>query len=313
MLNLKEAVIYWIHLPEHTDIKYDGYVGVTQNLEQRLHCHYRDIKNKKHKNQHLVNAVGKYGWDNLIKEVWLSGAETFCYEYETVIRPHRGIGWNIAPGGHKGPGWVLGKKRDSGWLEQQRKKRAPLLEQKRLLRLEEKNKKLEARRAKKEEKQKIELARKLALEERRRVKKVLLEQKKLKRESLEHKRRKTGFYKIDNKIRPICPVCNKNPRAPAYYRNSKRYYRSRCSQCIAKNKQAKPPSPKWRNNGYKKKTTCDLCGFKSTYTSQIVVYHIDGNLNNVELYNLRSICLCCVEIVKRKNTIWRPGDIEPDR
>lgn len=113
-------------------------------------------------------------------------------------------------------------------------------------------------------------------------------------------------------LRPICPVCNKNPRAPAYYRNNKRYYRSRCSSCISKDKKSTVPEPKWKSKGYKKKATCDLCGFRSSYSSQITVYHIDGNLNNCELFNLRSICLCCVEVVKRKNITWRPGEILPD-
>jgi hypothetical protein len=43
-----------------------------------------------------------------------------------------------------------------------------------------------------------------------------------------------------------------------------------------------------------------------------VVYHIDGNLNNNDLFNLRSICLCCVELVKRRHLTWRPGDLQVD-
>lgn len=113
-------------------------------------------------------------------------------------------------------------------------------------------------------------------------------------------------------MRPICKVCNKNVRAPAYYRNSKRYYRSKCSTCIKKNKNLKVPEPRWRSGGYKKKQICDMCGFKSKLSSQIVVFHIDGNLNNTELINLRSICLCCVEVVKRTSITWKIGDIEVD-
>lgn len=113
-------------------------------------------------------------------------------------------------------------------------------------------------------------------------------------------------------LRPLCKVCGKNPRAPAYYRNGNRYYRSRCSSCRSKNKNLPAPVPKWKKAGYNKKATCDLCGFRSSYGSQIVVYHIDGNLNNNELFNLRSICLCCVEVVKRRYLTWRPGDLEVD-
>lgn len=112
--------------------------------------------------------------------------------------------------------------------------------------------------------------------------------------------------------RPFCKVCNKNHRAISYYRGDKCVYRSRCSQCIRKNKTLPLVKPRWSTNGYSKKKICDICGFKSTYSSQITVYHIDGNLNNSDLINLRSICLNCVEVVKRKLFTWRPGDLEVD-
>ena len=112
--------------------------------------------------------------------------------------------------------------------------------------------------------------------------------------------------------RPFCKVCGKNPRAAAYYRNEKRYYRSRCESCIRRGRQEKPPVPRWSLKGYKKKATCDLCGFKSKYSSQITVYHIDGNLNNCEMINLRCVCLNCVEDVKRRLFTWRPGDLTVD-
>lgn len=112
--------------------------------------------------------------------------------------------------------------------------------------------------------------------------------------------------------RPLCKVCGKNPRAPAYYRNDKRYFRSRCSGCISRGRNLRPATPRWQNDGYKKKVACDLCGFKARYTSQLTVHHIDGNLNNSAMINLRTVCLNCVEVVKRNNTTWRPGDIEVD-
>jgi hypothetical protein len=112
--------------------------------------------------------------------------------------------------------------------------------------------------------------------------------------------------------RPICPACGKHYVAPNYYKNEVRHYRSRCSTCIKGNKRIKEPEPRWKISGYKKKATCDLCGFKASYSSQITVFHIDGNLNNSALSNLRSVCLCCVEVVKRKNVNWIRGDLEVD-
>ena len=113
-------------------------------------------------------------------------------------------------------------------------------------------------------------------------------------------------------MRPICKLCNKNYCAINYNRKGITYYRSKCDECGRSKNKLKPRIPKWKSKGYKKKTACDLCGFKSLFTSQITVFHIDGNLDNAELSNLRSICLNCVEVVKKKEVTWRRGDLEVD-
>jgi hypothetical protein len=46
--------------------------------------------------------------------------------------------------------------------------------------------------------------------------------------------------------------------------------------------------------------------------TQLLVYHINGNLNDSELRNLRTVCLNCVEVVKKTDPTWRPGDLVPD-
>ena len=112
--------------------------------------------------------------------------------------------------------------------------------------------------------------------------------------------------------RPICKVCNKTVAAVNYIRNGKTYFRSICDDCGKKKDKKKPSVPKWQKAGYKKKTTCDLCGFKAIYATQMTVYHIDGHLDNVSFVNLRTICLNCVEVIKRKEVNWRRGDLEVD-
>jgi hypothetical protein len=113
-------------------------------------------------------------------------------------------------------------------------------------------------------------------------------------------------------MRPICKLCNKNHCAVNYVKNGVHHYRSKCDECGSKTKKEKPKKPRWQLKGYKKKTTCDLCGFRSLYQSQLTVFHIDGNLENVELTNLRTICLNCVEIVKKREVTWKRGDLEVD-
>jgi hypothetical protein len=111
--------------------------------------------------------------------------------------------------------------------------------------------------------------------------------------------------------RPICN-CGKNFCSVNYIRKGKTYYRSTCQDCRKTAPNRKPKFSNWQKSGYKKKSNCDLCGFRSVYASQITVYHIDGNLTNVDFTNLRSICLNCIEVVKRKEINWRRGDLQVD-
>jgi hypothetical protein len=113
-------------------------------------------------------------------------------------------------------------------------------------------------------------------------------------------------------IRPTCTACNQRPAAINYTRGGVIHYRSRCSICISKRRKSKPPTPRWETIGYKKKITCDRCGFRSKYSAQMLVYHVDGNLNNSNLRNLKTICLNCVVDIKRADLPWRAGDLQPD-
>jgi len=113
-------------------------------------------------------------------------------------------------------------------------------------------------------------------------------------------------------MRPLCLNCNQRPRAIAYYREGNIQHRRLCEYCIKRGKRVPIPTPRWQQVGYKKKTTCDRCGFKSKYSAQLIVYHIDGNLNNNSLRNLKTVCLNCTIDIKRADLPWKPGDLEPD-
>lgn len=113
-------------------------------------------------------------------------------------------------------------------------------------------------------------------------------------------------------MRPICETCNKHPRSINYIKDGAYHYRSQCDPCRREKAKSHPRKPNWTNSGYKKKSTCDLCGFKCVYQTQIVVYHIDGNLENISFSNLRSICLNCIEVVKKTKVTWRRGDLRVD-
>ena len=114
------------------------------------------------------------------------------------------------------------------------------------------------------------------------------------------------------KLRPICKGCNKNHAAINYVKEGVRHYRSLCDPCGRKKNKLKPRLANWENAGYKKKNVCDYCGFKGIYPTQFTVFHIDGDLKNVNTVNLRTICLNCVEVVKRKEVTWKRGDLQVD-
>lgn len=114
-------------------------------------------------------------------------------------------------------------------------------------------------------------------------------------------------------MRPMCLSCKQRVRAVAYTKdNGNTQYRRLCEWCLRRNKKIKVPDPKWKSAGYKKKPTCDLCGFRAKVSAQLLVYYVDGNLNNNAIRNLKTVCQNCVEEIKRSTLPWRPGDLEPD-
>ena len=113
-------------------------------------------------------------------------------------------------------------------------------------------------------------------------------------------------------IRPICLECKQRPRAVAYHKYDRIYYRSMCTRCLNKSKKIKAPVARWQLSGYKKKPTCDCCGFRARYSAQLIVHHTDGNLNNSNLRNLKTVCQNCTIELKKSDQISRPGDLEPD-
>jgi predicted GIY-YIG superfamily endonuclease len=105
-------VVYWIHHPDHTDIFTQGYVGISSRFERRMKEH-----NWSKQNAYLKNAIEKYGWDNLVKEVILMADRAYCLMIETKLRATKQIGWNLVEGGGNPPinKSNLGKKGLPAW------------------------------------------------------------------------------------------------------------------------------------------------------------------------------------------------------
>ncbi len=90
--------VYWIHTAEHTDMFTQGYVGISNSIKDRFESH----KNRP-SNTHLKNAINKYGWDNLVKDVVLIADKTYCLMIELKLRAEDNIGWNVVKGGGMPP------------------------------------------------------------------------------------------------------------------------------------------------------------------------------------------------------------------
>lgn len=114
-------------------------------------------------------------------------------------------------------------------------------------------------------------------------------------------------------MRPICLQCNQRPRAIAYYKKTGIVqYRRRCENCIKRQQKIPVARPRWTSAGYKKKSACDRCAFRASYAQQLLVYHINGNLNDNNQRNLKTICQNCRIDIAKSSLPWAPGDLEPD-
>lgn len=102
--------VYWIRLPEHTDINTQGYVGVTStNFRDRWNAHKQWASQPfTQGNERLYDALNNS--HQLIYEVvFYSFCYEECLELEEKYRPERYIGWNKAKGGGRLDGWFSGE------------------------------------------------------------------------------------------------------------------------------------------------------------------------------------------------------------
>jgi group I intron endonuclease len=314
MILYNEASIYWIHLVEHTDIYTQGYVGVSKNMDRRINDHIRKLTTNTHTNPHLKYAFNKYGWEKVVVDIFWCGEEKYCYVLENTLRPSKNIGWNITIGGHRGPGWPKGKKQSEATKKKAKSTRLKRYGDRKLLREEERRELVhankEARKKKNLEKQE-EHKKAVAQRKLNRSQESLAKKEKLKKERLAAS---IVLKKANSSIiRPICNVCNQRSRAISYYRpNGKIQYRSRCENCIKRNRSKPPANPRWATAGYVKKIVCERCGFRARWSAQLLVFHLDANLNNTHARNLKTICQNCVIDISKADLPWRPGDLSPD-
>lgn len=106
--------------------------------------------------------------------------------------------------------------------------------------------------------------------------------------------------------RPMCKSCEKRAAAVNYKdKTGKMHYRSRCDSCNRLKRGLRPHPATWQKVGYKKKMTCDKCGFKAKLEKQMIVYYVDGDHGNGNWNNLKSVCFNChIELNANTTVGW---------
>lgn len=94
------AEVYWIRLPEHTDMLTEGYIGVTKNdAKARFRGHLQEAKLRDCKTSHLHNYLNKHGREGLVVQTLVICEIEYAFDLEEKLRPSERIGWNVAKGG----------------------------------------------------------------------------------------------------------------------------------------------------------------------------------------------------------------------
>jgi hypothetical protein len=55
-----------------------------------------------------------------------------------------------------------------------------------------------------------------------------------------------------------------------------------------------------------------LCGFKAQNQTQLDVLFVDGNLRNIAVGNLKTVCANCQRLSGVRRLGWRVGDLVAD-
>jgi hypothetical protein len=109
--------------------------------------------------------------------------------------------------------------------------------------------------------------------------------------------------------RPLC-ICGFRPAAINYIKEGKTHYRRKCEVCLSGG--IAKGIPKWYQDGYRIKSKCDKCGFSSKHIEQFNVFHVDGDMNNTRIVNLKTVCANCQRVLAKEGITWRAGGIQPD-
>jgi hypothetical protein len=294
---MKKAFLYWIHLQEHTDVATQGYIGVSMDYKKRFAIHMKECESGIHPNTHLIHAYNKYGAASMLVNEIFSGDEKECYLREKKLRNTANIGWNVAPGGHRGPGRIKGS------IAQQKVTANNLLKKKQreeriasgnltsedIIFLAKKEEQRILRDLRTAERLQIKLLeKKKKQEDKRKVKEKLDQEKRQKKE------RDSSGAITKQKPRPRCTNCKLSLAKPnGKSKHGFQLWHRYCVEC------AKAEYSEKHKHLKNKSTSCTHCGFQAQDLCQLDLVYRDGNNDNKSTENLITLCANCNRLYKK--------------
>ena len=84
------------HIYKEGDTLDEGYIGISDNVSNRIGQHFTKLSNNKHPNYKLQEA---YNQSQYSVKVLVKSTRKYCLSIEKLLRPKRNMGLNIAGGG----------------------------------------------------------------------------------------------------------------------------------------------------------------------------------------------------------------------
>ena len=100
---MNKQYVYWLKHKDHTNLFSEGYIGVSNNPQERMRHHLIEAKANRHSDKNLSHAIRKYGAENLSLQIIVIAEKNYCYTLEKKLRPTGFIGWNMREGGYHTP------------------------------------------------------------------------------------------------------------------------------------------------------------------------------------------------------------------